>query len=479
MSTAAGSSRTLEISDTARPLKEEIQYRVFSGTVAAFAIIALALLAMRADGFPGERVADLLVWALLAAAASLAPVPSGKGAWLAFDLPLVLGAGLVFGPLGAGLVGLVGACDIRELRRELSVSRAIFNRAQVALSGVAGAATFVALGGDLSAWPGAAILGLVALAVDCLVNYVLVAMSSSITFNRPFLDVIGEMHVGARKGFLLAYLSFGFLAVLVAEAYSLLGLAGLIAFAIPLLGSRQLFRHRNALAEADRLLGDRQHALREFQSKIADERKDERMAIAGEIHDEVLPPLFKIHLMGQVLKQDLSTGRLLNLDEDLPELLEATEIAQSTIRDLLGNLRRSSLGPGGLISTIRAVASQLESAGSPVFKLALADVAISRQAQLVLYQVAREAMSNAAKYSRANEISVTLSCLDGEVRIAVTDDGIGFDPAVIDRDRHFGLQLVVERMESLGGRVVVNSQLGSGTTIAGVLPHSALGANTR
>lgn len=102
------------------------------------------------------------------------------GAWLAFDLPIVLGAGLVFGPLGAGLVGLIGAFDIRELRRDLSFSRALFNRAQVSLSGIAGAAVFQSLGGDLGAWPAAAAIGVAALAADCLVNYALVAMSSSV-----------------------------------------------------------------------------------------------------------------------------------------------------------------------------------------------------------------------------------------------------------------------------------------------------------
>lgn len=469
MSIAAGST-TLQKSATDRPLRESPAYRVFAMAVVALAILVLALLASAAGAISDQRLRDMAVWAILAAAASLAPVPSGKGAWLAFDLPLVLGAGLVFGPLAAGLVGLVGAWDIRELRRELSISRALFNRAQVALSGVAGAVTFQALGGDLTAWPDAALLGLAALTGDCFVNYLLVGMSSSITYGRPFLRVLSEMHVGTREGFLFAYGSFGFLAVLVAEAYVLLGLAGLVAFAIPLLASRQLFRHRIALAEANGLLRDRQRALRESQSRIADERKDERMAIAGELHDEVLPPIFKVHLMGQVLKQDLSAGRLLDLDEDLPELLEATDVAQSTIRDLLGNLRRSSLGPGGLIATIEGVANQLESAGSPVFSLALSDVGVSRSAQLVLYQVAREAMSNAAKYSRAQEICVSLNSDDGEARLVVADDGVGFNPGVVDRDRHFGLQLVVERTESLGGRVVINSQLGSGTSIVCVLP---------
>ena len=53
------------------------------------------------------------------------------------------------------------------------------------------------------------------------------------------------------------------------------------------------------------------------------------MALAGELHDEVLPALFKVHLMGQVLKQDLASGQLLQLEEDLPGLLDATLVAQA------------------------------------------------------------------------------------------------------------------------------------------------------
>ncbi len=469
MSTAAGSSRTLPGAARVRSPREPPAYRGFSVVVLVADLLVLAFLATGVSGLR-TKVVDLLVWALLAAVASLAPVPSGKGAWLAFDLPLVLGAGLVFGPLGAGLVGFVGSCDIREFRREVTLSRALFNRAQVSLSGVAGAAAFQLLDGEITEWPRAALLGLVALAADCLVNYVLVAISSSISYGRTFVSVLGEMHVGRREGFVVAYVSFGLLSVLVAEAYVVLGLGGLAFFAFPLLLARQVFLHRNELANADGLLEDRQQALKQVQTTIADERRDERMALAGELHDEVLPPLFKVHLMGQVLKQDLVNGRLLDLDVDLPELIEATEVAQSAIRDLVGSLRRSSLGPGGLIPTIETVAQQLESAGSPSFRLALDDFAASREIQLVLYQVAREAMTNAAKYSRAEAVSVTLTCAEGQNRIVIDDDGIGFDPVIVDRDRHFGLQLVAERVESMGGRVVIQSQLGAGTTISATIP---------
>lgn len=180
MSVAAKVARTASEQRREPSLREPAKYRVFSAVVVAVDVLVLAALAPGSGPVSGIHPRDLMVWIALAALSSLAPVPSGRGAWLAFDLPIVLGAGLVFGPLGAGLVGLIGAFDIRELRRDLSLSRALFNRAQVSLSGIAGAAVFHSLGGDLGAWPAAAAIGVAALAADCLVNYALVAMSSSV-----------------------------------------------------------------------------------------------------------------------------------------------------------------------------------------------------------------------------------------------------------------------------------------------------------
>jgi signal transduction histidine kinase len=171
-----------------------------------------------------------------------------------------------------------------------------------------------------------------------------------------------------------------------------------------------------------------------------------------------------------VLRQDLNSGRLLDLDEDLPELLTATEAAQSAIRYLVRDLRRSSLGPGGLNTTLELLANQLEAAGSPSIDLSLSDVGGSSLSQLLIYQVAREALNNAARHSRASRIAVFLYRDDGLIRLVVEDDGIGFDASQVDRDAHFGLQLISERIEAGRGRVVIDSRLGAGTRVMATLP---------
>ncbi|MGH2640874.1 MAG: sensor histidine kinase, partial [Actinomycetota bacterium] len=196
-------------------------------------------------------------------------------------------------------------------------------------------------------------------------------------------------------------------------------------------------------------------------------------ALAGELHDEVLPSLFKVHLMGQVLRQDLAAGKLLELDDDLPELLLATDAAQRAIRDLLGDMRRSPLGAAGLKPTLRLLVDQLTSAGAPPVVLDVEEFSSSPLAQLLAYQVVREALHNAAKHSRASNVELRLWKDERMLRVSVRDDGTGFAWAAVDSSRHFGLQIMKERIEAAGGSMFVDSRLGEGTLVAASVPMDA------
>jgi signal transduction histidine kinase len=434
--------------------------------------LAIVVYAVVPGDLANESV-DLVAWILLISAAGLIPVPSGRGTYLGLDLPLVLGAGFVYGPAIAGLVAFVGVLDIRELRREVPPWRALFNRSQVSLSAMTGSGVFHALGGDFLSLSAAVPAGLAAMGADAAVNYFLVSLYWRIKSRRPMLSILADMRLGSSRSFTFAYLCFGFLSVLIAGAFIGWGIAGVLAFTAPVALARQAFHQRHMLERADRRLKDKNDALRHVEEQILSERRDERMVLAGELHDEVLPPLFKVHLMGQVLRQDLTTGRLLDLDDDLPQLLSATEAAQGAIRDLVRDLRRSQLGPGGLPATVRLLASQLEAAGSARISLDLDPVEGSQLVQLLAYQVIREAMNNAARHAKAQAIAVRLWQTEGLVRLAVKDDGVGFDSTGVDRDRHFGLQLVAERVEAAHGTVVVDSRLGEGTIVSATFPADA------
>lgn len=447
-----------------RPAARVLRYFVVAADLAVL-MTAIALGELHVQG----QIGTLVVWGILIAAAGSFTVSSGDAS-LGFDLPLLLGAGLVLGAVPAGILGLVAVSDVREFRLEIPAGLSLFNRAQISLSVMAGSAIFHATGATLGDWPWTAVAGVLALVVDTLVNYGIVGAYWAIQSNRSFLLVAAGMRFGRGETFIPLYACFGFMGVLLAETYARLGLLGLAAFVAPVLVARQAFAHSRLLEDATRSLVRKDRALRAVDARVSQERRDERMVLAGELHDEVLPPLFQVTLMGHVLKQDLATGRLLDLDEDLPQLLAATEAAQVALRELVRGLRKSSLGAGGLVPTIRVLAKQLESSGGPRISLDLHEVAGTEQASMLAYQVAREAITNASRYSRAKSIEVRLGESEGVIRVVIVDDGVGFDPLAVDQEEHFGLQLIAERVESAGGSVVIDSRLGAGTMVAASVP---------
>ena len=205
-------------------------------------------------------------------------------------------------------------------------------------------------------------------------------------------------------------------------------------------------------------------------ARVADERRDERLTLAAGIHDEVLPPLYKVHLMGQVVKHDFASGRLLDLESDVPDLLQAVDSADTALRDLVHDLRNSRIGPGGLLETLRLAVRDAESQTNARVELQAEPIGGSALTHLLVYQLAKEALANAIKHSRARVIRVGLREDDQAIRLSVDDDGCGFDLRSVDQATHFGLQIMRERTEIAGGEMAVDSWPGEGTHVVVKLP---------
>jgi signal transduction histidine kinase len=90
--------------------------------------------------------------------------------------------------------------------------------------------------------------------------------------------------------------------------------------------------------------------------------------------------------------------------------------------------------------------------------------------KVALYRIAQEALNNVVKYAEASKVAVTLLDDGRSLRLAVADDGRGFDPGVIPPDS-FGLGIMTERAEATGGELVVESSPGKGTTVSVVWTH--------
>jgi signal transduction histidine kinase len=394
----------------------------------------------------GRRILELAGWLALTLASDGLRLRLWSDFTFAMSFPVALAAAMVFPPWQASLVAFAGSADFRT---SVPWSRSLFNRAEVGVSVLCAGLVFREFSVSSFQWPA-----------------VVVAASAAARPSEVFRRALGP----DPKRAILVYCSLGLLAPVMALTYRAGGFLPLLALGGALVLAWMVHEQARGLHEAAKEVERKTRVIATATEQVARERAEERRLLAAELHDEVLPALFQVHLMGQVVRQDLEQGRLLELDEDVPQLLRATESAQTAIREVIGGLRRSSLGSDGLVATLRALAEELTSSSGVPFELELEDSKASPAAELVAYLVAREAMSNAARYARAKRILVRLYSADESLYLMVADDGIGFDPSGVDSEAHFGLELMRERAVSGGGSLVIDSRMGRGTTVSLRIP---------
>jgi signal transduction histidine kinase len=452
------------------PDPEPLRLKLLEWGVSLATVAFLIPLVFATLNSAGSQFWTVTVWLPLIVISDLLPVPVWGGVTIAPSLPILLAAAMLFQPVTVGVLALIGSTDLREARRQISFGHALYNRSQIAISVMTASWVFHSLGGDLKAWPRVLVLAMLVLAVDISVNASLVVMARQVAMGAPLSEEIRGLLGGQPVPFMLSYACFGLAAVLLAVVYQVAGSWALLAFLIPVLLARQVFVENSRLLTMRETIFEKSRALLNVSEKMADERREERLAVAAGLHDELLPPLYKVHLMGQVLRQDLAMGRLLNLEDDLPELLGATEQASEATQGLIRDLRHSGLGPDGLVGTLRLLVREVESASPGKIRLKAEDVGGSPVVQLLAYQIAREALRNAVRHANASVIQISLAREGPDMRLIVEDNGQGFDPISVDDERHFGLLLIKERVELAGGVLHVQSSVGEGTRIVARLP---------
>ena len=192
-------------------------------------------------------------------------------------------------------------------------------------------------------------------------------------------------------------------------------------------------------------------------------QESERARVARDLHDEVNQALAAI----SIRLAATADGAPPQLAE---ELAETQRLATQAMQELLGlarDLRPAALDDHGLLPALRTqvrlfgerfgIPAQLTADGTRA--------ALGEFAQLVVYRVVQEALSNVARHARAGRVTVAVSGCDGpRVRVTIADDGAGFDPDRLG-DGGSGLAGMRERALLAGGRLELLTTPGGGTTV--------------
>jgi signal transduction histidine kinase len=225
-------------------------------------------------------------------------------------------------------------------------------------------------------------------------------------------------------------------------------------------------------AELYAALEERSAELRRASASLLRAAETERLRIARELHDET----------GQVLTAiKLELAELERLVAGSPtgtaaarRAAELTGRALQSIRATARGLRPAVLDDLGFVPALRTLAEEF--AGRTGVAVDLQAAPLDRnpgpEVQVALYRVLQEALTNVARHAAAARVEIVVGVENGDVVLAVRDDGRGFDPdrATAPGDARAGLAGMKERVVGAGGRFTMSSAPGRGSRLEARLP---------
>jgi PAS domain S-box-containing protein len=237
--------------------------------------------------------------------------------------------------------------------------------------------------------------------------------------------------------------------------------------------------HRMADGSIDRYVGfcadvsakrRAESAVNQIAAKLVAAQEAERSRIARELHDDLGQQIALLASKMDALKRSYtrSHGRghaiLLEACQDLQEMA-------TTVHNLSHELHPAKLKLLGLVQTLRALCRDLTAEGNAQIRFDAPTVPpdIDDATALCLFRVAQEALQNCVKHSGARAIDVQMTGDADCLVLQIRDDGAGFDP-LVHRSAGLGLLTMRERVELVGGTLLVDTMLEHGTTIEVRLP---------
>jgi signal transduction histidine kinase len=194
----------------------------------------------------------------------------------------------------------------------------------------------------------------------------------------------------------------------------------------------------------------------------------ERRRLARELHDETGQALTSILLGLRAVEETDSAEQMHEAASELRELVVAT---LQDVRRLAVQLRPKALDDFGLAAALERLAQTFaESTGIHVdLEAQLGKERLPPEVETTLYRIVQEALTNVVKHADASRVSILLVRRDASATAVIEDDGRGFDSQAA-REDGLGLLGMRERVELHDGRLTVESQAGSGTTLVVEVP---------
>ena len=239
--------------------------------------------------------------------------------------------------------------------------------------------------------------------------------------------------------------------------------------------NRSLMQEIDERRQAEKALKDSQKQLRHLSSLILSAQEEERKKISRELHDELGQSLtlmkFQMRSVEKQLREDQDALRA-----ECENTLQYMNTVIENVRRLSRDLYPTVLQDLGLTRALRWLADNFIKSYGIQFVMEVADIdrLFSKDAQMSIYRIVQEALTNIVKHSGAGKARVAVQRGRGSVAVFIEDDGKGFQRSEVAAhkldSKGLGLASMEERIGMLGGSLSLWSEQGRGTHISFSIP---------
>jgi signal transduction histidine kinase len=190
-------------------------------------------------------------------------------------------------------------------------------------------------------------------------------------------------------------------------------------------------------------------------------QEKERSQVGLELHDNVNQVLTTVKLY-----QELCLSGIGNREELIRKSMDLLQVSINEIRSLSKRLSAPTLGKIKLHDSVKELLDVVSATGKIRINFQeekMANREVEPELHLALYRILQEHLTNVLKHAKASLVEVKLSCKNQFLTMQITDDGVGFDPAI--KSKGIGITNMRTRAESLGGTFVITSKPGNGASL--------------
>jgi len=217
-------------------------------------------------------------------------------------------------------------------------------------------------------------------------------------------------------------------------------------------------------------LTESQSQLRGLSQKLVQMQENHFKRLAGEMHDQIGQDMTAINVNLNILQAMLPKTTSEDIISRLADTEKLVQESVKRMRSLMSELRPPMLDQYGLTAALYWYCEQYQRRTK--IELVINDhymknVRLPAEIEIALFRIAQEALNNVAKHAKATQVDIELFEEEGDIMMAITDNGLGFDMRNQDPSTrvHWGLTLMQERARAINGKFLLRSVPGQGTQI--------------